>query len=170
MPKPKIKKIRGTRTCGGGSHKNNRSGRGSRGGAGNAGMFKHKYLKAMKTGYEIGKYGFTRPKSVRADYRTTKSLRERLKELREEGKLDEYTYKFLYSRPELNVGELDSIIDNLARLGIASKEDDVYSINLSELGYTKLLGAGKIRKAVKVTVDYVTPKAAEKLQQAGGTV
>ncbi len=170
MPKPKIKKIRGTRTCGGGSHKNNRSGRGSRGGAGKAGMFKHKYIKAMKTGYEIGKYGFTRPKSIRLDCKTVRSIKGRLRELRKEGKLDECTYRFLYSRPELNVGELDIIIDNLVRLGIASKEGDVYSIDLSELGYTKLLGGGRVRKAIRVTVDHVTPRAAEKIQQAGGAV
>ncbi|AEA46974.1 uL15m family ribosomal protein [Archaeoglobus veneficus] len=170
MPKKKVKKFRGSRTCGGGSHKNNRSGRGSRGGAGNAGMFKHKYLRAIKIGYEIGKYGFTRPKTVRADYRMAQAVKERLRELKDEGKLDDYTYKFLASRPELNVGDLDIILDRLVELGIAAKEGETYSIDLSELGYTKLLGAGKITKQVKVIVDYATPKAAEKIQQVGGSV
>ncbi|RUM34084.1 MAG: 50S ribosomal protein L15, partial [Archaeoglobus sp.] len=104
MPKPKIKRIRGSRTCGSGSHKNNSRGRGCRGGSGNAGMFKHKYIKAVKEGYEIGKYGFNRPKVVRSDVKAVKVLRESLRELK--SKLDDYTYRYLYSRPELNVGEL----------------------------------------------------------------
>ena len=170
MPKPKVKKIRGTRTCGGGLHKNNRGGGGNRGGRGNAGMFKHKYLRAVKIGYEIGKYGFTRPKSIRADYKMEQTVKERLKELKKEGKLDDYTYKFLSSRPELNVGDLDAIVDNLVNLGLAYKEGEVYVVDLSELGYSKLLGAGKISKPVKVVVDYVTPKAAEKIQQVGGAL
>jgi len=170
VPKPKIKKIRGSRTCGSGLHKNNSRGRGCRGGSGNAGMFKHKYIKAIKEGYDIGKYGFNRPKAVRSDVRAIKAVKETLRELRKEGKLDEYTYRYLYSRPELNVGELNFIIDRLVENGIASKEGDVYSINLDELGYTKLLGTGVVDKAIKVTVFKATPKAVEKIEAAGGSV
>ena len=47
MPKKKVKKFRGSRTFGWGSHKNRR-GRGNRGGAGNAGVHKHKYIKFVK--------------------------------------------------------------------------------------------------------------------------
>ncbi|KAA0002935.1 MAG: mitochondrial large ribosomal subunit protein uL15m [Thermoplasmata archaeon] len=43
-------------------------------------------------------------------------------------------------------------------------------INLKELGYKKLLGAGKINKKVKVIVSYATEKAIEKIKSAGGEV
>lgn len=60
MVKEKAKSYRGTRTCGGGTHKNRRGG-GSRGGRGHAGADKHHIMKAMKEGWMFGKHGFTRP-------------------------------------------------------------------------------------------------------------
>jgi len=170
VPKPKVKKIRGSRTCGSGSHKNNSRGRGCRGGSGNAGMFKHKYIKAIKEGYDIGKYGFNRPKCIRSDVKAVQVLKETLRELREEGKLDSYTYRYLYSRPELNVGDLSFIVDRLVENGLAEKEGDVYSVDLTSLGYTKLLGAGRVDKTIKITVFKATPKAIEKIEAAGGCI
>jgi large subunit ribosomal protein L15 len=38
------------------------------------------------------------------------------------------------------------------------------------LGYSKLLGAGEVDKAIEVKVEYATPKAVEKLKSAGGGV
>ncbi|MDF0590907.1 uL15m family ribosomal protein [Candidatus Methanocrinis natronophilus] len=60
MPKSKLKKFRGSRTCGGGTHKNRRGG-GSRGGRGNAGGCKHHFVRDMMRGRTMGKHGFTRP-------------------------------------------------------------------------------------------------------------
>lgn len=60
MPKSKVKKFRGSRTCGGGTHKNRRGG-GSRGGRGNAGGCKHHFVRDMMRGRTMGKHGFTRP-------------------------------------------------------------------------------------------------------------
>ena len=60
MSKEKNKSFRGSRTCGGGTHKNRRGG-GSRGGRGHAGACKHHTLRAMKEGWMYGKHGFTRP-------------------------------------------------------------------------------------------------------------
>lgn len=60
MPKSKLKKFRGSRTCGGGTHKNRR-GAGSRGGRGNAGGCKHHFVRDMMRGRTMGKHGFTRP-------------------------------------------------------------------------------------------------------------
>ncbi|RLI74836.1 50S ribosomal protein L15 [Archaeoglobales archaeon] len=171
--KKKVKKIRGTRTCGGGSHKKRR-GKGSRGGAGNAGVTKHHYLrtiKLIKAGlYQIGKYGFTRPKIVRKDYRIAREVRDTLKELKREGKIDDYTYKFLYSRVELNVGDLDEIIDKLVELGLAEKKDEKYSVDLTQFGYSKLLGRGNITKAIDVRIFEATKKAVEKIEKVGGSI
>jgi len=60
MAKQKNKSYRGSRTCGGGTHKNRRGG-GSRGGRGHAGACKHNTFRAMKEGWMFGKHGFTRP-------------------------------------------------------------------------------------------------------------
>lgn len=66
MAKQKTKKFRGSRTCGGGTHKNRRGG-GSRGGRGNAGTCKHHFVRAMQRGLSFGKHGFKRPLSVTED-------------------------------------------------------------------------------------------------------
>jgi len=65
MSKQKTKKFRGSRTCGGGTHKNRRGG-GSRGGRGNAGTCKHHFVRSMQRGLSFGKHGFKRPLSVTA--------------------------------------------------------------------------------------------------------
>ncbi len=66
MAKQKTKKFRGSRTCGGGTHKNRRGG-GSRGGRGNAGTCKHHFVRAMQRGLSFGKHGFKRPLSIVED-------------------------------------------------------------------------------------------------------
>jgi large subunit ribosomal protein L15 len=60
------KKFRGSRTCGGGTHKNRR-GAGNRGGRGKAGGCKHHFVRAMLRGYSYGKHGFKRPDEVSRD-------------------------------------------------------------------------------------------------------
>jgi len=57
------KKFRGSRTCGGGTHKNRR-GAGNRGGRGKCGACKHHAVRAFLRGYAYGKHGFTRPQKV----------------------------------------------------------------------------------------------------------
>lgn len=171
MPKKKVKKFRGSRTCGWGRYKR---GRGSRGGAGNAGVHKHKYIKfiklAKKGEYLFGKHGFTRPKTLRKDHNNARTVKETLRWLKSEGKLDSYTYRYLSSRTEINVGELDEIIDRLAELGIAEREGDTYRVDLKKLGYSKLLGAGTVTKKIDVKVFEATAKAKEKIEAAGGEV
>ncbi len=61
--KEKTKKFRGSRTCGGGTHKNRR-GAGNRGGRGHAGGCKHHLVKELKLGRGYGDYGFKRPQKV----------------------------------------------------------------------------------------------------------
>ncbi|WP_202319362.1 uL15m family ribosomal protein [Archaeoglobus neptunius] len=173
MAKKKVKKFRGSRTFGWGSHKNRR-GRGNRGGSGNAGAFKHKYIKfiklASKGEYLFGKHGFTRPKILRKDYINVQTVKETLRWLKEEGRLDDYTYRYLLSRTELNAGDLDEIIERLAELGLAEKDGDLFRIDLTELGYSKLLGSGRVTKKMEVRVFEATTKAVEKIEGAGGKV
>lgn len=63
MDKKNIKKFRGSRTCGGGTHKNRRGG-GNRGGRGKAGGCKHHFVRNYKLGITYGKHGFKMPQSV----------------------------------------------------------------------------------------------------------
>jgi large subunit ribosomal protein L15 len=64
MTKQKTHSYRGSRTCGGGTHKNRRGG-GSRGGRGHAGACKHHTFRAMQQGWMYGKHGFHRPPACR---------------------------------------------------------------------------------------------------------
>lgn len=66
MSRQKTKKFRGSRTCGGGTHKNRRGG-GNRGGRGNAGGCKHHFVRALKRGLTYGKQGFKIPQSAVRD-------------------------------------------------------------------------------------------------------
>jgi len=43
-------------------------------------------------------------------------------------------------------------------------------VNLTAMGYDKLLGQGEISKPLKVTVLYCSPSAKEKVEKAGGKV
>jgi len=44
------------------------------------------------------------------------------------------------------------------------------TVNLSEMGYTKLLGAGKITKPLTIVVCSASKSATEKIQAAGGKI
>ncbi len=43
-------------------------------------------------------------------------------------------------------------------------------INLTDLGYGKLLGSGVVQGAWQVTVNAATPRAVEKIESAGGKI
>ena len=167
--KKKVKKYRGTRTCGGGSHKKRR-GAGSRGGRGRAGSHKHHYIKMIKMGWEFGKHGFTRPKVVRKYYRSSKILRKNLEMLMREGKIDKKLYRFFCSKVEMNVGDLDAVIEKLVSAGLAKVENGKYIVDLEIIGYKKLLGRGTVNKAIVVKVLEATETASRKIKEAGGDV
>lgn len=50
------------------------------------------------------------------------------------------------------------------------QEMDEKEINLTEMGYDKLLGAGLISREIKVIVPAATARAVEKVSAAGGDV
>ena len=52
---------------------------------------------------------------------------------------------------------------------IAAKTPDAH-VNLTSLGYTKLLGSGKITKPLTITVPSCSKTAAEKIKKAGGQI
>ena len=65
----------------------------------------------------------------------------------------------------LNVAKLDEISTKFS----VEKESKLF-IDLTSLGYSKLLGTGKIAKALIVNVPSCSKSAAEKIKEAGGQV
>jgi large subunit ribosomal protein L15 len=66
----------------------------------------------------------------------------------------------------INVGTLEGMAEKLA----VEKEEGRSFIDLESLGYTKLLGTGKISKALLVKVPTFSKSAAEKIKGAGGQI
>jgi len=134
----KFKKFRGHRTYGTGSHKKARGG-GSRGGRGLAGLHKHKWSYTVKYAPEhFGRHGFKRPEE----------MVEKIK--------------------AINLKELDQLAEKFLKEKIAEKEDDKIKIDVSKLGYKKVLGSGQINKPLIVEAKYFSKSAIKKIEQAGG--
>jgi large subunit ribosomal protein L15 len=58
----------------------------------------------------------------------------------------------------VNIGKLEELFP------------DKKTINLTEEGYTKLLGGGEINSKVKITVNSASEAAIEKIKKAGGEI
>nr|WP_321497530.1 uL15 family ribosomal protein [uncultured Methanolobus sp.] len=137
--KTNTKKFRGSRTCGGGTHKNRR-GAGNRGGRGRCGENAHHHTRAMQLGYTRGhQKGFTRPLKVLNDVSI------------------------------VNVGELDELADQLVEDGFAELQDGTYVIDLAVLDIDKVLGSGKVSKKLAITAAEFSASAKDKIEGAGGS-
>ncbi|NAS88351.1 50S ribosomal protein L15 [ANME-1 cluster archaeon AG-394-G21] len=86
--KKRVKRIRGTRTCGGGSHKKRR-GSGSRGGVGNAGAHSHHVVRSLKMGIVKGMHISNQHNRHDEGTLNIGILEEMLEELIREGKAEE---------------------------------------------------------------------------------
>ena len=139
----RTKKFRGLRTHGRGK----KSGRGAGiiGGHGMAGLGKTKKIQMIKMNKAskhpyYGRHGFKRPQCM------------------------------VTANSTINVGELAEQIDRFVSMEFATKDGDVYNVNLTEAGIDKLLGTGEIAVKVNVTVDQASAVALEKIQAAGGSI
>ncbi|MDV0446734.1 hypothetical protein MsAg5_05860 [Methanosarcinaceae archaeon Ag5] len=137
----RTKKYRGSRTCGGGTHKNRR-GAGNRGGRGHAGGNAHHFIRAMREGYRPGYIykGFTRPKAV----------------------VDPV---FI-----VNVGELDELVAFLheAEADYIALDGDTFVVDLYSIGIDKVLGTGRVTRKMIVKAESFSESAREKIEAAGG--
>lgn len=120
-----------------------KSGRGAGiiGGHGNAGLSKTKKIQMLKNDRNyFGRQGFKRPQCTIKVNRT------------------------------INVGELAEKLDYFVSSGSAKKNDDVYEINLTDIGVDKLLGTGNIDIKVKIVANQASAIALKKIQDVGGSV
>ncbi|WP_135664120.1 uL15m family ribosomal protein [Halorhabdus rudnickae] len=137
----KKKRQRGSRTHGGGTHKNRR-GAGHRGGRGDAGRDKHE----MHNYPPIGKSGFTRPEKTQEDVREidVRKLDEDAALLAAEGLAEE--------------------TDGGYRIDAREVVEDGH-----EADVVKVLGSGQVRNELTVVADAFSAGAREKLEAAGGS-
>ncbi|MBI5681219.1 MAG: 50S ribosomal protein L15 [Methanobacterium sp.] len=136
----KIRKLRGSRTIGGGCSKKRR-GAGHRGGRGNAGLHKSKWTWTVKYDPKhFGKYGFKRPPR-----------------------------SILKFNP-VNLDYLDEKSEELVNQGLALKKNGAIEINVTDLGYNKVLGKGKVNRPLIVKSPKFSSSAIQKIEEAGGEI
>lgn len=70
----------------------------------------------------------------------------------------------------ITIRTLDDTMDNLVKKGFATMENNTYSIDLSKLGYNKLLSAGAPSKKMKITVKNATQRAVDAVKKTGGEI
>lgn len=66
----------------------------------------------------------------------------------------------------INVGDITLMIDN----GKFEKKGNSYEINLTELGFTKLLSKGAVKHNMNLTVAAATENAVSKVKSKGGNI
>ena len=136
----KVGKYRGHSNHGGGMRKKRR-GAGSRGGRGRAGTGKRAgHKKAGLPSPQLGQIGFVRRRS-------------------------------LVPATTINVGDLTlDYVSSLVREGVATKQGDKYVVDLTPLGFDKLLGAGTTKLKLQIHISSWSASALEKITAAGGSV
>ncbi len=70
----------------------------------------------------------------------------------------------------MNIKTLEDRFQTLLKSGIVIQKGELVEVNLSDIGCNKLLSNGNVTKKFKITTDYATEKAIEKIKQAGGEV
>lgn len=69
----------------------------------------------------------------------------------------------------VNISYIDANLNKLP-MDTIKKENSFYSIDLSKLGFNKLLSGGKEANKYKIKVQYASKKAIEKVKGSGGEV
>ena len=135
----KIRKKRGSRTCGYGRVGQHRKS----GTKGERRAGRHKHLWSYVIKYEpdyFGKRGFTSPKSLKRKVNP------------------------------INLSQLEELIEKLSAEEKIEEKNGKLFVDLEKLGYTKLLGMGKISKPVIIKVPAFSASAAEKIKAVGGQI
>ncbi|MBI4016230.1 MAG: uL15 family ribosomal protein [Candidatus Aenigmarchaeota archaeon] len=70
----------------------------------------------------------------------------------------------------ISIKQIEQSIEKWSNAQLAVKQQDVYTLDLAKLGYSKLLSTGKATKKINVTVASAAHEAVEKIKAAGGSV
>lgn len=153
MSKQKTKKFRGSRTCGGGTHKNRRGG-GSRGGRGMAGGCKHHFVRNYKQGITYGKHGFKRPLSITSEKVIVNvgEIDEAIEQLVADGLAEQ-------KGDEFHINLIEIGIEKVLGTGKVTKSLFVTSSEFSASAKQKLEGAGG--NAIELSKKTETPEVTE---------
>ncbi len=136
----KVVKLRGSKTHGWGAMKKHR-GKGHKGGAGRAGSSKKGDAKKPSF-WSWRKFG-------KYGFRK-KGLKEDIK--------------------AINISYFEENFEKLLSGKSITEESGFYVIDLSKLGYNKLLGSGKVTKKYRIQTKYASNNAIERIKNAGGEV
>lgn len=70
----------------------------------------------------------------------------------------------------VNIEFLDQNIEKLVKLDFAKQQNDVFVVNIADLGFDKLLGRGRVTRKLMVTADSASSRAVQAVKEAGGEV
>ncbi|MFH2019803.1 MAG: uL15m family ribosomal protein [archaeon] len=70
----------------------------------------------------------------------------------------------------INLSQLEKQINSFVEKGKAKKTGDSYEIDLSAIGYDKLLSKGNLSIKLNITAKAATENAIERVKKAGGTL
>lgn len=134
----KIRKKIGSRSCGKGHHRTTR-GKGRRGGKGNSSVCKARWTWIIKYDKKhFGAHGFKIPEKIKRKYNA------------------------------INLVNIEKKLDYFISNGFAVKRNDIYEVDLIKAGFHKVLGKGRLRKAMKIRAVEFSERAREKITNAGG--
>ena len=123
---------------GGGSTKKRR-GAGHRGGRGNSGGNKHHWTwMVINDPNHFGKYGFKRPQKTIQEFKP------------------------------VNLTYIDNEIERLLADEVAVREDGQIVLDVTKMGYNKVLGGGSLSQAMTIQSPMFSQSAIEKIENAGG--
>lgn len=138
MPVNKRSKYRGSRTCGGGTHKNRR-GAGNRGGRGRGGSRDHKFVRGtIHAKFTYGTCGF------------------------------KHHHQATITGDVLDIGDIDQIIPILVADGTATQDGDSVALNAKDIGVEKVLGGGRVTHKMNITAEAFSQSAIQKIEAKGG--
>lgn len=101
-----------------------------------------KFGKNRKSPWELGRHGFLRPQKVRR----------------------------IHAVKCINIGSVNTQIENWVKSNLAEKSGKEYSVDLKKLGYNKLLARGSVDKQINISVLKASNFAIEEIENAGGKV
>lgn len=70
----------------------------------------------------------------------------------------------------INIADIEERHAKLIEAGLARKDKDTVEIDLSKLGYDKLLGSGKVTSKFRIKAESASKSAVDKIKEAGGEI